>query len=112
MLGSDSGAIVVIIITNERYGPIRSLNRLYASLLPLIGGTDTRSHIFNVNAAFIADGFDKGLPGDLSSLDIIGADVGQREGHRTICIVSIANKSINRNHLDARVVRILQWRDH
>ena len=80
--------------------------------MPLISGTDARSHIFNVNAAFIADGFDKGLPGDHSTLDIIRADVGQREGHRTTCIVAIANKGIDRNDLDARVIRTLQWRDH
>src|SRR5947207_15951481 len=98
MLGSDSGAIVVIIITNERHGPIRSLNRLYASLLPLIGGTDAWSHIFNVYAAFIADGFDKGLPCDLSPLDIIRANVGQREGHWAMHIVAVANKSIDRNN--------------
>src|SRR6266581_8598107 len=112
MLGSDSSAIVVIIRANERHRPIRSLNRLYASLLPLIGGTDTRSHIFNVNAAFIADGFDKGLSGYLSSLYIIGANVGQREGHWATCIVAVANKGIDRNDLDACVIRTLQWRDH
>src|SRR5437660_5821874 len=112
MLGSDSSTIVVIIRANERHRPIGSLNRLYTSLLPLIGGTDAWSHIFNVNAAFIADGFDKGLPGDLSSLDIIRANVGQREGHWTACIVAVTNKGIDRNNFDARVIGPHQWRDH
>src|SRR2546430_5541356 len=42
MLGSDSSTIVVIIRANERHRPIGSLNRLYTSLLPLIGGTEDR----------------------------------------------------------------------
>src|SRR5205085_10456809 len=92
--------------------PICSFSRLYASRLALIGGTDTWSHIFNVNPALIADSFDKGLPGNHTPLDIIGTNIGQREGHRTTCIVAVANKGIDRNDLDARVIRTLQWRNH
>ena len=112
LLGRVRGAVVVVIDPNQGARTARSLDRLAAALLALIGGADARFDVLNVELARTAGGIDQRLAADLATLHVVRANVRQRERDGTICVVAVADERIDGDDRDAGVVRALQWFDH
>ncbi len=107
MLGC-SGAIIVVVHSRQGDSPIRRCDGVSAALLALLIRASAFLDVLNVNFARASEGLDQRLTGNSTALYVIGADVGDREGHRAISVVTIADEGIDRDDFDACIVGAFQ----
>src|SRR5581483_508691 len=104
LLSRLRGAVVVVVHAYQRHRAPRGLDRLLAPLLALVRGADTRLDVLDVELPLAADRLDERVTGDLATLDVVRADVRQREGDRALLVVAVADVGVDGDHLDAGVV--------
>src|SRR5581483_3533597 len=101
-------SVIVIADSHQSYGTIGGLNSLPTTLFTLSISADARPDILNIDFSPPSNSFNQCNAPDPASLDIIGTNVGNRKGHRTMSVVTITNKSIHRNDFDPCIISPLE----
>ena len=108
------GVRIVEVVVGADDGDVGILVRhhLGEALLAALDRADVRVGRVDVDLALAADRLGEAAGRDAAALDVVRADVADREGHRAADVVAVAEEGVDGDHLDAGVDRGLQRPDH
>ena len=101
-------AVLVVVDAGDHQAA--SFSRRQAAFFALVGCADARARVGDVDLGAFAQLVGQGRAGDVTALRVVGADIGDGEGHFAIGVVAIADEGIDGEHDDAGIVGGLQHR--